>query len=69
MLFKSLGAPLGRFGSPFFTQLDFEGGPKIVSLDLEAKEIRKNGFLDRVLKKEKEEFPMDSDAKMRCLNW
>ena len=33
----------------FCTPLDFEGGPKIASVDIEADKIRKNGVLDRVL--------------------
>jgi hypothetical protein len=36
---------------PFFTPLDFEGGPQIEPFGIEANKIRKNGVLDRVTKK------------------
>ena len=32
MLFGGLFAPLGRFWAPFWTQLDFKGGLKIMFL-------------------------------------
>ena len=41
---------------------DFEGGPQIQLFDIEANRMRKNGFLDRVLRKH--EFSID----VRCQN-
>jgi hypothetical protein len=52
---------------PFGRPLDFEGGPKIAFLDIEANKMRKNGVLDRGLKKH--EFQRIFDAKMRGLKW
>ena len=46
---QHLGATLG-FWMTFCTPLDFEGGPKITCLDIEANTMIKNGVLDRVLK-------------------
>ena len=52
MLFESLWAPLGWFWVLFCTPLDFEGGPKVEVLDIEANEMRKKGVPDRVLIKQ-----------------
>ena len=47
---------------PFGRPLNFEGSPQIACLDIEENKTRKNGVLDRVLKKH--EFAMD----FRCQN-
>ena len=47
------------FGRP----LDFEGGPQIAVLDIEENKMRKNGVLDRVLKKH--EFQWIFDAQIQ----
>ena len=62
MLFKSLWAPLGRFGSPFWPQLDFEGGPQIEVFGIDSYKMMKNGVQECVLKKH--EFSID----FRCQN-
>ena len=58
-VFASLGRLLVQFGLP----LDFEGGPQISFMGIEANKIRKNAVIDRVLKKH--EFQWISDAKIR----
>ena len=40
---------------PFCTPLDFEGGPQIVFLDIEANKMKKKGVLDRVLKQKQKQ--------------
>ena len=61
--YSDIWAPLGRFLVPFGRPLDFEGGPQIAFLDIEANKMRNNGVLDRVL--QKHEFQRTFDAKIQ----
>ena len=45
---------------PFGRPPDFEGGPQIVFLDIEANKMRKNGVLDCVLKKHELQWIFDN---------
>ena len=51
MLFSRLLAPLGRFGVPFWTQLDSKGGAKIMFLSIMLEKLRKKGVRKRDPKK------------------
>ena len=63
LIIYQLLVPLGWFWVPFARQLHFEGGPQIVFLEIEANKMRRNGVLDRVLKKH--EFQWIFDAKVQ----
>ena len=46
---------------PFARRLDFEGVPQIAFLDIEANKMRKNGVLDRVMKKHEFQWIFDAE--------